>query len=268
MFSRQSGSSVLDAAAGHGIFLLDRIERVCGDIGLEVGFRDVAGTDGADLALLLELDKGVHGFGDWGRRVLPMGDVVIDVIGAETAEALLDLVKNGVAAEIAVHGLAVIIEEMMALGGVPDEAAFGGEHDLVAAALDGAADQLFGKTLAIGGGGVDQGYAGIDGGLDGGDGFGFFRAAHIQPPMAQVPRPMAEALMPEAPIWRAFASGDILLTFHLVEHAGRGFFVEHERIEIVTAEGRADRQHLFSAGRDADDFRASGEIGRRQGHEA
>jgi hypothetical protein len=46
--------------------------------------------------------------------------------------------------------------------------------------------------------------------------------------MAQVLRPMTWAFMPEAPISRLFASGDMLLTFHLVGYAGRGFFVEHE----------------------------------------
>jgi hypothetical protein len=60
-----------------------------------------------------------------------MGDVEVDIVGAEAAQAFLDLVGDASAAEITVNRLAVLVEEMPALAGMPDKAAFGGDDDLV-----------------------------------------------------------------------------------------------------------------------------------------
>ena len=85
-----------------------------------------------------------------------MGDVEVDMIGFQPREALLKLMHDRLLAEVTVHRLAVIIEEMVALLGVPDEAAFGRQNHLVAAPFDGLADDGFGKSLAIGRRGINQ----------------------------------------------------------------------------------------------------------------
>ena len=74
------------------------------------------GADGEDLAVRLELLEGCHGIGDRRRRVLPMGDVEVDMVGAEPLQALFQLIGDAVGAEIAVDRLAVLVEEMVALG--------------------------------------------------------------------------------------------------------------------------------------------------------
>ena len=56
------------------------------------------------------------------------------MVGAEPLQAVFDLVQDRIAAEIAVHRLAVLIEEMPALLRVPDKPAFRGDHRLVRAA--------------------------------------------------------------------------------------------------------------------------------------
>ena len=106
-----------------------------------------------------------------------MGDVEVDVVGAEAAQALFQLVGDRLRAEMAVHRLAVIVEEMVALGRVPDQPAFGGEHHLIAAAADRLADDFLGQALAIGGRSVNQADAFIDGSLDRRDGLSFVGAA-------------------------------------------------------------------------------------------
>ncbi len=71
---------------------------------------------------------------------------------------------------MAVHGLAFLVEEMLALAGVPDQSAFGGDDGLLAAPLEGLADQAFGMPQAIGRRGVDEPHPRVEGRLDGGNG--------------------------------------------------------------------------------------------------
>ena len=52
---------------------------------------------------------------------------------------------------------------------VAHDAALGREHDLIAAAADGAADQLFVGVRAVHVGGVEQRDAELEGAMDGGD---------------------------------------------------------------------------------------------------
>ena len=51
---------------------------------------------------------------------------------------------------------------------VPDQAALGGQDDLVSSAGDGPADDFFAVAVAVGGGGVDEGDSLVEGGMDGG----------------------------------------------------------------------------------------------------
>ena len=56
--------------------------------------------------------------------------------------------------------------------GVRDHAELGGEHDLVAAALDGPADEFLVDVRAVDLGGVDECHPEVEGAVDGADGFG------------------------------------------------------------------------------------------------
>ena len=85
---------------------------------------------------------------------------------------------------------------------------------------------------------------------------------HIQPPIAQVPSPTAEARMPDEPISRVSISCDMLQTLH-------GFRTAPAVSSSTTSESRkrplsAARigQHLLGAGRDADGARALRQFGR------
>ena len=59
-----------------------------------------------------------------------------------------------------------------AAAGVGDEAELRGDHDLVAAALDGPADDLLAEERAVDLGGVDVGDAEVEGAVDGADRLG------------------------------------------------------------------------------------------------
>ena len=83
------------------------------------------------ISLGLQGFQRLHGFRNRRGRILPMGDVVIDVICPEPLQALLHLMDDRILAEIPVHRLAVVIEKMIALLSVPDETAFGCQHHLV-----------------------------------------------------------------------------------------------------------------------------------------
>ena len=179
----------LDVAVHHAELFLDGIERAGGHIGLHVRRADVARADRPDLAGPLQILERAHRLGDRRRRVLPVGDVEVDMVGAEAAQALLDLVRDRVPPEVAVHRLAVLVEEVVALGGVPDEPALRGEHHLVAAAGDGLADDLLRAAHAVGRRRVDQADAGVDRGPDRGDRRGLVGAA----PHPAADRPGAEA---------------------------------------------------------------------------
>ncbi|KAG1244147.1 hypothetical protein G6F65_021973 [Rhizopus arrhizus] len=85
--------------------------------------------------------------------------------------------EDGGAAQIAVHGFAVFVEEVRALLRVPDQPAFGGDDGVVPASFQGGADQAFGMPQAIGGRGIDQADAGVHGCADGVDGCGVIAAA-------------------------------------------------------------------------------------------
>ena len=85
--------------------------------------------------------------------------------------------------------------------GTPRDAGLRGQHDLVAGdhVADQRADQLLAGAVAVAGGGVDQGPAG----LDEGDAAGRApRARRCRDPRSCVPRPRRETLSPVAPTER------------------------------------------------------------------
>ncbi|MCY1380317.1 hypothetical protein D9M69_681230 [compost metagenome] len=71
----------------------------------------------------------------------------------------------------------VFLEEVRALLRVPHQAALGGDHGLVAAALERGAHDVFGSAQAIGRRGVDQRHPGVQRGVDGLGGAGAVLAA-------------------------------------------------------------------------------------------
>ena len=75
------------------------------------------------------------------------------------------------------HVLGSSIHADRASAGVADDSEFRGENDFVAASGNRAADELFIASEAVDIGGVEQGDAAIDGGMNRGDGFGFVRRA-------------------------------------------------------------------------------------------
>ena len=105
----------------HGVGAADRV-------GAGLGQADVA-----DLALGDQLGQRADGVLDRGVRVDPVLVVQVDVVGAEPLQRALDRGADvGRAA----------VEDAGAAAGVRDEAELRRQHDLVAAALDGPADEL------------------------------------------------------------------------------------------------------------------------------
>jgi hypothetical protein len=119
--------------------------------------------------LIPQRDERLHGLLDGRRAIRPVRDVEIDVVGAEAPQALLHLVRDRLLAEIPVDRPAVVVEEVAALPGVPDDPALGRQHHLVAPALDRLADDLLGSALAVRRGRVDQGDTLVERGPDRGD---------------------------------------------------------------------------------------------------
>src|SRR6185437_3360909 len=112
----------------------------------------------AHLALRNELGHGADGVLDRHGRVDAMLVVEIDDIDAEPLQARVAGLDNVV--RTAVDPLA---------GGGLDLAEFGGEHDAVAAALEGAAQHLLVMAPAIHVRGIEEIDAAVDGVLDDGD---------------------------------------------------------------------------------------------------
>src|SRR5690606_18822624 len=99
--------------------------------------------------------------------------------------------------------------EVVALRRVPDKAAFRGERDLVASATYRLAADLLGQALAVGGRGVDQTYAVIDGSLDRGDRL---------PLVGTAPHPATDGPSAEPDDARIYAGRADLPLHHLMRH--------------------------------------------------
>ena len=149
--SRSSGRTrVLEVAGPQGVLRLQRGDRVDG-----VGAADRVGpgrgqADVADLALGDELGDRADGVLDRRVRVDAVLVVQVDVVGAQPSQRALD---GG--ADV---GRAAV-EVPRALAGVGDQAELGGQHDLVAAALQRPADEFLVDVGAVDLGGVDERHA-------------------------------------------------------------------------------------------------------------
>src|SRR5262245_21808975 len=131
-----------------------------------VGAADRAGpcfgqADVADLALDDQAGHGADGVLDGCVGVETVLVAQVDVIGAEPPQRALDGGTDAGRAAVETARLAA---------GVRDEAELRGEHDLVAAALDGPADELLVVEGTVGLGGGQQGDAEFQGPVDRTDG--------------------------------------------------------------------------------------------------
>src|SRR5688572_15405854 len=95
-----------------------------------------------------------------------------------------------------------------------------------------------------------------------------FVPPHIQPPIAQVPSPTAEASMFDLPILRVSMSCNISGFSNCFEHFAGGLLVDDQRPEQTTVEHRLDRLHLFLSRRDTNGARAVPERRRFQRNQA
>jgi hypothetical protein len=123
---------VLDVAHPERVLGLQRGDRVHGVRAADRRRRGLAEPEEADLPLLHELGHRPDRLLDWHLRVDAVLVVEVDVIGAEPLERRL-------AGAADVLGGAVDAEAVAAL--VADVAELRGEHDLVAPAADGVADE-------------------------------------------------------------------------------------------------------------------------------
>ena len=104
--------------------------------------------------------EGVEGFFDGGKGVEGVHMVDVDVVGAETFEAGVAGLKDVLA-----RGAEVV-------GGVAQrEKGFRGDEELVALAVDGFAEDLFGKAVGVAVGSVEEIDAGVEAEVDHAAGF-------------------------------------------------------------------------------------------------
>jgi hypothetical protein len=116
------------------------------------------GTDVADLALADEVGEGAEGLLDVGVGTRAVNLVEVDPVGVEPPERVLDGPDDP--ASGAALTVRVIAHSAVELGG---------QDDVVATASDGLADDLFGFTLGIDVGSVDEIDTGVEGGVDDAD---------------------------------------------------------------------------------------------------
>ena len=153
----------------------------------------VGRADGTDLALLLELHHGLDGLfqrEDGKVRRLPVGVEHVQMVGAETAQAVFHILDDALGRQVAVglHAVHHLVENGAFVP--PLEAALGGEDDLVPVDVaQGFAHHLFAVVKAVDGGGVYPGDALLHGSLD-----GFYRqgVVVVAPPAATADGPGAK----------------------------------------------------------------------------
>ena len=113
----------------------------------------------ADLPDPHQVAEGAEGDLQVDRRVVAMDLVEVDPVGAEPAQAVVDLGDDPPAAVAPPVGL--LAHRHVDLGG---------EHDVVAPAGDGLADDLFGLSVRVDVRGVDEVDAGVEGSANDADG--------------------------------------------------------------------------------------------------
>ena len=124
----------------------------------------------ADLALGDQLGQGADGVLDWGFGIDPVLVIQVDVVGAEPLQGALDRGAD-------VRRAAV--DDAGAAAGVRDEAELRRQHDLVAAPLDGPADEFLVGVRTVDLGSVYVGDAQLERPVDGADGFGVAARADV-----------------------------------------------------------------------------------------
>ncbi len=153
----------------------------------------------ADLALLDELGHGSDGLLDGHVRVDAMLVVEVDVLDAET-------LKRGVAGLMHVLGIAAHAQALAVL--TPHVGELGRQHDLVAATVDGPADEALVGERAVHVGRVEQGHAELQRAMDGGD---RLLVVASRRRTRTCPCSRAPASKPRVPGYRAFGSASSLL---------------------------------------------------------
>ncbi len=150
-----------------------RVRRLLGDVATQaaplggplrrdhVVGREGGGAERADLAGALQV-------GERGERLLVGGEAVgavhlveVDVVGAQAPEARLDLAHDPAPRVAPAVGVALLAHRH-----VHGAVELGGEDDLVAAALEGLADDLLGLAPGVDVGGVDDVDPGVERGVD------------------------------------------------------------------------------------------------------
>ena len=139
-----------------------------------------------DFSLIFELHERRHRVGDGRGRLLPVRLIEVDVRGLQPHQAALQFLANRLRAKELVDLLfrgangdarRVSVEMELALLAVPNQAAFRGQHDLLAPIADRPADDLLRSSKTVDRSGVDQVDAAIEGGMNRGDGLVFVGAA-------------------------------------------------------------------------------------------
>ena len=141
---RLLGAEALEVAGARGPLRLD-------DLAGRVG----GGADVADLALLDEVGQRAEGFLNVGFGVRSVDLVEVDPVGAEPLEGVLDLGDDPAARAAALVGIVAHRHEEL-----------GGEHDVVATALQCLADDLLRLAGGVDVGGIDEVDPGIQRGVD------------------------------------------------------------------------------------------------------
>lgn len=143
----------------------------------------------AHLALGDQFGQRADGLLDGRVRVDAVLVVEVDVVGAEPQERAFDR---------GLHVAGAAVDDAGAVAGVGDETELRRHDDVVAAALDGLADDFLAVEGAVDLGGVDVGDPDVQGPVDGADRLGVIEspARGVGAAMVMAPRPMRETSSP------------------------------------------------------------------------
>ena len=198
---------LLDAAGQQAVLFLNDVQLAVFAVAADELSGGVGRADGTNLALLLELHHGLDSFfqrEDGKIRRLPVGVEHVQMVGAETAQAVFHILDDALGRQVTVglHAVHHLVENGAFVP--PLEAALGGEDDLVPVDVaQSLAHHLFAVVKAVDGGGVYPGDALVHGSLDGFTDRASSLSPHqLPPPMAQVPSPRNGAERPLLPMLR------------------------------------------------------------------
>jgi len=156
------------AAADEGVLNLEVNDGVDGGSAADGFGSDLRETDVADVSGFDHLGDGSDGVFNGHGGVKTCGAIDVDVVDAEAFEGVGEGGFDG--------GGAGVKSEPGSAGGALS-AEFNGEQDLLALEMEGAGDEhlIVAHTVEVAG--IDEVDAGIDGGVNGGEGFGIVRRA-------------------------------------------------------------------------------------------